>query len=158
VLARVLYEWTIICWAAGLSLTAKASIMHPSGVGHVLPWESNPIFTRRRGGSKRGGECRGVPIPTVFGPLAAGWVRGFWPLGSCLVGLSVSIISQIFLITAYLGLATLITRVLHGMPTWISNVDGMSGIYRDIDQDPPSALHTCTRGEPTWISNNDSVS
>jgi hypothetical protein len=28
--------------------------MHPCGVGHVLPWESNPIFTRRRGGSKRG--------------------------------------------------------------------------------------------------------
>ncbi len=32
------------CCAAGLGLSAMASHMHPRGVGHVLPWESNPIF------------------------------------------------------------------------------------------------------------------
>jgi hypothetical protein len=46
--------------------------------------ESNPIFTRRRGGSKMGGGpggCRGVPIPTVFGPFCrwlGAWVSGHW--------------------------------------------------------------------------------
>jgi len=59
-------------------------------------WDLNPIFTRRREAVKRGEGCRGVPIPTDFGPSAAGWVRGFWPLGSCLVDLSVSIVSQVF--------------------------------------------------------------
>jgi hypothetical protein len=47
---------------------------------------------------------------------------------------------------------------LHGTPTWISNVDGMSGVCHDIVHDAPSALHTCTRGEPTWISIVDGMS
>ena len=60
---------------------AKASIMHPSGVGHVLPLGLEPDFHPPTGGSKKRGGCRGVPIPTDFGPSAAGWVRGLWPFG-----------------------------------------------------------------------------
>jgi hypothetical protein len=131
--------------------------MHPSGVGHVLPWESNPIFTRRRGGSKRGVMPRGSH-PHGLRPTCR-WL-GAWVLAIGLVpggplcihyfpDLSDNRLS---------GVGNSDHTRLHGMPTWISNVDSMSGICRDIVQDRPSALHTCTRGEPTWISIVDSMS
>ncbi len=73
------------CWAAGLGVSAKASHLHPSGVGHVLPWESNPIFTRRRGGSKKGGDAVGFPSPRssahlpLAGCVGSGhWARAWW--------------------------------------------------------------------------------
>jgi hypothetical protein len=126
-----------ICWAAELRVTAKASIMHPSGVGHVLPWESNPIFTRRRGGSKKvGGMPRGSH-PHGLRPTCRWlgvWVLaiGFMPGGPFCIhyfpDLSDNRLS---------GDGNSDHTRLHGTPTWISNVDGMSGVCPDIDQYPP---------------------
>jgi hypothetical protein len=45
----------------------------------VLPWESNPVFTRRRGGRKKKGGGVDTAERPVFGPLAVVWVRGIWP-------------------------------------------------------------------------------
>jgi len=72
-------------------------------------WDLNPIFTRRREAVKWG-DAAGFPSPRSSAQSAAGWVRGFWPLGSCLVDLSVSIISQDFPITAFLGLVHALAR------------------------------------------------
>ena len=64
----------------GLGVTAKASNMHPSGVGHVLPLGLEPDFHPPTGGSKMG-DAAGFPSPRSSAQSAAGWVRGFWPFG-----------------------------------------------------------------------------
>ena len=67
-------EMMSVCRAAGLRV-------HPSGVGHVLPWESIPIFTRRRGSSKKGGgDAAGFPSPrsSAHLPLAGCVGSGHW--------------------------------------------------------------------------------
>ena len=130
--------------------------MHPCGVGHVLPWESNPIFTRRRGGSKRGVMPRGSH-PHGLRPTCR-WL-GAWVLAIGLVpggplcihyfpDLSDNRLS---------GVGNSDHTRLHGMPTWISNVDGMSGYATGMTlSSTPPAHYTrarrCARGEPTWIS------
>ncbi len=69
-------------------------------------------------------------------------------------------ISPIILITALSGVGNFDHTRLHGTPTWISNVDGMSGYAMrpmTLSRSLPSVLHTCARGEPTWISIVDCV-
>ena len=146
-----------VCRAAGLRVTAKASNMHPSGVGHVLPWESNPIFTRRRGGSKKGGMPRGSH-PRGLRPTCR-WL-GAWVLAIGLVpgGPLCTHHSPVLSDNHLSGNSSSEHTRIHSAPTWISNVDGMSGVCHDIVHDAPSALHTCTRGEPTWISIVDGMS
>jgi hypothetical protein len=147
-----------VCCAAGLRVTAKASNMHPSGEGHVLPWESNPIFTRRRGGSKRGGKMPRGSHPRGLRPTCR-WL-GVWVLAIGLVPRGPLCIHYFPDLSdnRLSGVGSSDHTRLHGTPTWISNVDGMSGVCHDIVQDASRALHTCTRGEPTWSSIVDSMS
>ena len=63
-----------------MRVIAKASSMHPSGVGHVLPLGLEPDFHPPTGGSKMG-DAAGFPSPRSSAQSAAGWVRGFWPFG-----------------------------------------------------------------------------
>jgi hypothetical protein len=126
------------CCATGLGVFAKASHMHPSEVDHVLPWESNPIFTRRRGGSKRGGDAVGFPSPRSSAHLPLAGCVGSGHLGSCLMDLSVLAISQIILITALSGVGNSDHTRLHGTPTWISIVDGMSGYAMTLSSPLPA--------------------
>ena len=82
-----------------MRVIAKASSMHPSGVGHVLPLGLEPDFHPPTGGSK-GGDAAGFPSPRSSAHLPLAGCVDSGHLGSCLVDLSVSIISQVFPITA----------------------------------------------------------
>ena len=59
---------------------AKASNMHPSGVGHVLPLGLEPDFHPPTGGSKKGGGAVGFPSPRTSAhlPLAGCVDSGHW--------------------------------------------------------------------------------
>jgi hypothetical protein len=78
-----------ICRAAGLGVIRRPA-RAPQWSGSRAALGIEPDFHPPQGGRKRGGGCRGAPSPAVFGPLTVVWVRVIWPLGSCLVDLSVS--------------------------------------------------------------------